>query len=261
MPIDRPALLSVRGVTVRFGGIVALDAVHLDVAPGEICALIGPNGAGKTTLFNAISGLVPRQAGEIRVDGRPLGPWPPHRVAAQGVARTFQHLALFESMSVLDHVMTGAHLRASAGFLASALRLPRAMAEERRLREQALALLDEWRLAPYADRAAGELPLALKKRVELARALAARPRLLMLDEPAAGLHPDELQALAGQLRALRDRHGLTLLLVEHHMGLVMDLSDHVVVLAEGRRIADGSPSQVRRHPDVVAAYLGATADA
>jgi branched-chain amino acid transport system ATP-binding protein len=247
-------------VTVRFGGIVALDGVGFDVSRGQICGLIGPNGAGKTTLFNCLSRLYPYQSGDILFEGRSITPLPTHRIAALGMGRTFQNLAMFRTMSVLQNVMVGAHSRSSAGFLASALRLPRVGAEERRLRERASAILADFDLLDVQGRPVADLPFALQKRVEFARALAAEPKLLLLDEPAAGLNHEELIDLERLIRSVRDRMAVTVLLVEHHMSLVMQLSDHIVALNFGRKIAEGSPAEIQRHPDVIAAYLGTPSD-
>jgi branched-chain amino acid transport system ATP-binding protein len=255
----REALLSVRGVSVRFGGIVALDDVSFDVTRGDICGLIGPNGAGKTTLFNCMSRLYQYQAGDIVLEGRSLTRVPTHEVAGLGLGRTFQNLAMFQRMSVADNVMVGAHARSSAGFMGSALRLKSVGAEEQRLRARAFEIMDYLGLAQHAQRPAGSLPFGTQKRIELARALAADPQLLMLDEPAAGLNHEELHALSELVRDIRDRLGITVLLVEHHMGLVMGLSDHIVALNFGRRIAEGSPTFIQNHPAVIDAYLGAGA--
>jgi len=260
MPNPTDPLLSVRGVTVRFGGIVALDGVSFDVRRGDVCGLIGPNGAGKTTLFNCLSRLYQYQAGDIQFEGKSITNTPTHRIAGLGLGRTFQNLAMFRTMPVRENVMVGAHCRSSAGFLSSALRLPSVSAEERGLRERAAKIMEDLALTPFAHRAVGDLPFGIQKRVEFARALAAEPKLLLLDEPAAGLNHEELAELSRLIRDARDRLGITVLLVEHHMSLVMGVSDHIVALNFGRKIAEGTPEYIQKHPDVIEAYLGAPAN-
>ena len=251
------SLLQVRDVAVRFGGIVALDGVSFDVAEGSIVGLIGPNGAGKTTLFNCVSRLYPCDRGDIVFDGRSLLVAPRHRIAALGIGRTFQNVALFGSMSVLENVMLGAHCRSAGGFFANALRLPRVRVEEAEVAGKAASLLRLLDLAPVAAVPVMQLPFGTRKRVELARALAAEPKLLLLDEPASGLNHEEVGELGRLIRSLRERLRLTVLLVEHHMSLVMSISEHVVALNFGRVIAQGAPAEVRRHPELERAYLGA----
>ena len=255
-PRSAPALLRVQDVAVRFGGIVALDGVSFDVAPGQIVGLIGPNGAGKTTLFNCLSRLYECDRGAIEFEGRPLLAVPRHRVAALGIGRTFQNLALFRTMSVLDNVTVGRHSRTRGGFFANALRLPHAVTSDRAAGDKARELLALLGLEACAAAKVSELPFGTQKRVELARALAGEPRLLLLDEPASGLNHEEVGALGALIRELRDRLRLTILLVEHHMSLVMSISDWVVALNFGRRIAQGSPAEVREHPELARAYLG-----
>jgi branched-chain amino acid transport system ATP-binding protein len=249
-------LLSVQNVGVRFGGIVALDGVSFDIAAGEIVGLIGPNGAGKTTLFNCLSRLYECDRGDIRFGGRSLLDVPRHRIAALGIGRTFQNLALFRSMTVLDNVLVGRHCRTRRGFFMNALRLPGVAREEAASAARARELIAILGLDAVAEARVAELPFGTQKRVELARALACEPRLLLLDEPASGLNHEEVRGLGALIRALRERFALTVLLVEHHMSLVMEISDRVVALNFGRKIAEGSPAEVQAHPELVQAYLG-----
>ncbi len=251
-----PQLLEIAQLTMRFGGIVALDDVNFAVSKGRIVGLIGPNGAGKTTLFNCLSRLYRPERGDIRLNGKSLRHCAPSDVAGIGVGRTFQSPALFASMSVLDNVKVGAHARGGNGFLSDAVTLPSARSEEHARDRTARAMLAFVGLENAAERSAATLSLGARKRVELARALAAEPLLLLLDEPAGGLNHEEVAELGALIRSIRDQLQITVLLVEHHMGLVMSLSDQVVVLNFGRVIADGSPDEVRSNAAVAEAYLG-----
>jgi branched-chain amino acid transport system ATP-binding protein len=255
-PLASAPLLAVRDITVRFGGIVALDGVSFDMAEGQIVGLIGPNGAGKTTLFNCVSRLYTPDGGDLLFHGRSIIRATPHHVAALGIGRTFQNLALFPSMTVLQNVMVGVHARTRSDFLSNALRLPWVAREERQMRDAAMEAIEFLELDRVAGHPAAGLPFGTLKRVELARALAGRPKLLLVDEPAGGLNHEEVAALGAILRAVRERRAVTVLLVEHHMSLVMQVSDKVVVLDFGRKIAEGTPGEIQKNPDVIKAYLG-----
>jgi branched-chain amino acid transport system ATP-binding protein len=249
------SLLELTGVTRRFSGLTAVDGVDMAVRAGGIHAVIGPNGAGKTTLFNLISGVLPVSGGQIRLGGQDITALPAEKRAALGISRTFQNIRIFDTMTVLENVLTGMHVRQRASLQAIVFRLPSFRAEERKAVARAREALELVGLADHADAPAGSLSYGDQRRLEIARAMAPQPRLLLLDEPAAGMNPAETEALALLVRKLRGL-GITVLLVEHDMGFVMGLSDEVTVLNFGKRIFQGGPAEVRSAPVVVEAYLG-----
>lgn len=252
---DKPALLEVNGVDKTFGGVRALKEIDLHLAKGSITGLIGPNGAGKTTLFNLITGIFPADRGEIRFDGLPVKGCRVHELIQLGIARTFQNVELFESMTVLENILVGLHTRTKCGIIGSIFRFPGVVSEERRAMSRAMELLEFVGIQQYAHRKSSDLPFGWQRLLEMARALAAEPRLLLLDEPAAGLNMSETLELEKLIKQIRG-HDVTILLVEHDMSLTMSVCDRIAVLDQGKKIAEGTPREVQSDEAVMAAYLG-----
>jgi branched-chain amino acid transport system ATP-binding protein len=250
------ALLEIDTLSVRFGGIIAVAEVSMEVDAGEIHGIIGPNGAGKTSLINAITGIAVPQSGSIRFAGIEIAGVAPHLISSRGLGRTFQHVELFGDRSVFENVLTGFYRHQSYGLLAAALRLPKAAQSERKTRDQVRSLLDAFDLVTFAETPAGRLPFGIQKRVDIARALAAEPRLLLLDEPVSGMSEMEAEAAVTTLRKLAREHGITLMVVEHNMGVLMNLAERVTVLNRGRLLASGTPAEMQANTAVIEAYLG-----
>jgi branched-chain amino acid transport system ATP-binding protein len=255
----KTALLEVDDLSVQFGGIKALDQVSFKVWPRSVCGLIGPNGAGKTTLVNCVSRIQPPTRGDIRFDGRSVLTHRQYEMARIGVLRTFQNLASFAQLPVWHNVLIGAHCQGRSGYIAALFGSRQQRVEEKEIEARAHLAMERLGLKEHAATPVGQLPAGVQRRVEMARALAASPRLLLLDEPAAGLTPGELEQLAQHIRRLRDEDGMSVMLIEHNMNLVMSVCDELVVLDFGRVIAKGSPDEVREHPEVLRAYLGESA--
>ncbi len=250
------AILEIKSLTKVFGGLTALSGVNIEVGEGELIGLIGPNGAGKTTVFNLLTGVYSPSAGEILLNGRPLNGLKPYQITRRGIARTFQNIRLFNELSVLDNVRIAYHRHVKSSMLASVLRLPGFSREERELKAKALELLEIFHLTGRKDQLARNLSYGEQRRLEIVRALATGPQILLLDEPAAGMNPQETNKLVQLIRWIRERFGLTIILIEHDMGLVMQLCERIYVLDYGLVIAEGAPEAIKRDPRVIQAYLG-----
>ncbi|NLI92325.1 MAG: ABC transporter ATP-binding protein [Peptococcaceae bacterium] len=254
-------ILKTQGITMRFGGITAVNNLSIEVNPGEIVALIGPNGAGKTTAFNMITGVYTPTEGRIIYCGKDITGMKPDQITKNGIARTFQNIRLFKKLSVLENILIARHLRLKSDFLSATLRLPQYRMEEKQMREKVDVLINEFGLSKYQHEVASSLPYGVQRRLEIARALATEPSLLLLDEPAAGMNPKETEELTHFIRDIKERYNLTVFLIEHHMELVMEISERIYVLDFGETIAKGTANEIQNNPKVIEAYLGVEEDA
>lgn len=259
--LDTVPVLETKAITMRFGGVTAVNNLNIEVHEGEIVALIGPNGAGKTTAFNMITGVYHPTEGEIFYQGKNITGMRPDQITQLGVARTFQNIRLFKKLSVMENILIAHHLRLKSNFFSATLRLPKYRGEEKKMRETAQMLINDFGLSKYQDEVASSLPYGLQRRLEIARALATEPTLLLLDEPAAGMNPKETEDLTSFIRDIKDHYNLTVFLIEHHMDLVMEISDRIYVLDFGETIAKGTSEEVQNNPKVIEAYLGVDEDA